>query len=76
MSILARDIVVVLLAGTLVTTAIASPLEEGIEAYQEKDYLKAIQVWRPAAHSGDPAAQYRLGVMYAEGKGEIGRAHV
>ncbi len=58
-----------LLAGIVVASAAAGPLEDGMEAYQEKDYLKAIQVWRPTAQAGDPAAQYRLGVMYAEGKG-------
>ena len=60
---------VALLAGLLGTAAIAGPLEDGMEAYQEKDYLKAIQVWRPLAQSGDASAQYRLGVMFAEGKG-------
>jgi hypothetical protein len=50
-------------------TALAGPLEEGQDAYQEKDYLKAVQLWRPLAQAGDREAQYRLGVMYAEGKG-------
>jgi TPR repeat protein len=58
-----------LVAGIVAASAAAGPLEDGMEAYQEKDYLKAIQVWRPTAQAGDPAAQYRLGVMYAEGKG-------
>lgn len=49
--------------------ALAGPLEDGLEAYQEKDWLKAVQVWRPLAQAGDREAQYRLGVMYAEGKG-------
>ena len=58
-----------LIAATFAASAVAGPLEDGMEAYQEKDYLKALQVWRPLAQSGDPAAQYRLGVLYAEGKG-------
>ena len=59
-----------LLAGaTISNTAAADPLEDGMEAYQEKDYLKAVQTWRPLAMAGDADAQYRLGVMYAEGKG-------
>jgi TPR repeat protein len=49
--------------------ALAGPLEDGLDAYQEKDYLKAVQLWRPLAQAGDREAQYRLGVMYAEGKG-------
>jgi TPR repeat protein len=50
-------------------SALAGPLEDGMVAYQEKDYLKAIQLWRPLAQAGDADAQYRLGVMYAEGRG-------
>jgi TPR repeat protein len=57
------------LAATVVATALAGPMEDGLEAYQEKDYLKAIQTWRPLAQAGDREAQYRVGVMYAEGKG-------
>jgi len=57
------------LTGSFACGALAGPLEDGMVAYQEKDYLKAIQVWRPLAQAGDAAAQYRLGVMYAEGRG-------
>ena len=64
-----RHVVAAVIAGTLVASASAGPLEDGMEAYQEKDYLKAIQVWRPLAQAGDREAQYRLGVMYAEGRG-------
>jgi hypothetical protein len=59
----------VLLAAGAIETAVAGPLEDGWEAYQEKDYLKAVQMWRPLAEGGNATAQYRLGVMYAEGKG-------
>ena len=64
-----RHVVAAVIAGALVAAASAGPLEDGMEAYQEKDYLKAIQVWRPLAQAGDREAQYRLGVMYAEGRG-------
>jgi TPR repeat protein len=56
-------------AGAAIAPALAGPLEDGMEAYLDKDYLKAVQTWRPLAESGDATAQYRLGVMYAEGKG-------
>ena len=59
----------VALAALAAASTLAGPLEDGIEAYQERDYLKAVQVWRPLAQAGDREAQYRLGVMYAEGKG-------
>jgi TPR repeat protein len=65
-----RPVAAALLATAIaISAAVAGPLEDGNDAYQEKDYLKAIQLWRPLAQAGDPAAQYRLGVMYEEGKG-------
>lgn len=65
---LPRSVAVFVLA-IAASAALAGPLEEGQDAYQEKDYLKAVQLWRPLAQAGDREAQYRLGVMYAEGKG-------
>jgi TPR repeat protein len=64
-----RPFAVALFTAAFASSAVAGPLEDGNAAYQEKDYLKAIQLWRPLAQAGDPAAQYRLGVMYEEGKG-------
>ena len=69
MTAFARRAIPALCATLLAAAAIAGPLEDGMEAYQEKDYLKALQVWRPLAQAGDPEAQYRIGVLYAEGKG-------
>ena len=68
-SVAPRPVVSFLVAALFAACATAGPLEDGTAAYQEKDYLKAIQLWRPLAQAGDPAAQYRLGVMYAEGRG-------
>ena len=65
----ARRATPLVLAAAFAASVIAGPLEDGMEAYQEKDYLKALQVWRPLAQAGDPDAQYRVGVLYAEGKG-------
>lgn len=64
-----RILAAAFLAVASLASAVAGPLEDGMDAYQEKDYLKAVQVWRPLAQAGDPDAQFRLGVMYAEGKG-------
>jgi TPR repeat protein len=47
----------------------AGPLEDGNAAYQEKDYAKAVELWRPLADKGDATAQYSLGTLYLEGKG-------
>lgn len=50
-------------------SATAGPLEDGVEAYRAKEYAKAVELWQPLAEKGDPTAQYRLGTLYAEGKG-------
>jgi len=47
----------------------AGPLEDGMTAYEEKDYVKALQLWRPLAEQGNGAAQYQVGILYAEGTG-------
>jgi TPR repeat protein len=57
------------LAGAMAAQALAGGLEDGLDAYQQKDYAKAIQLWRPLAEKGDPSAQFRLGTLYLEGKG-------
>ena len=44
-------------------------LEEGLVAYHNGDYAKAMELWRPLADQGNADAQYRIGSMYAEGKG-------
>ena len=49
--------------------SMAEPLEEGMAAYTENDYVTTIKLWRPLAEQGVAAAQYRLGILYAEGKG-------
>ncbi len=56
-------------AGAFITPAAAGPLEDGLDAYRGGDFLTALHVWRPLAESGNAAAQYRLGILYAEGKG-------
>ncbi len=47
----------------------AGPLEDGAAAYHAKDYAKALELWRPLADKGDPAALFQIGTLYAEGKG-------
>jgi len=64
-----RGVAAVTLAAALAASAIAGPLEDGMEAYRTKEYAKAVESWRPLAEKGDAAAQYRLGMLYAEGKG-------
>jgi hypothetical protein len=69
MSLSARPFVAALLLTLWVEGAAADALEEGIEAYHLQNYAKALALWRPLADKGDAEAQYRLGTLYAEGKG-------
>jgi uncharacterized protein len=43
--------------------------DEALAAYRSGDYAKALELWRPLAEKGDRTAQFRLGSLYAEGKG-------
>jgi hypothetical protein len=56
-------------AAALCAPAAAGPLEDANDAYHEKAYAKAAELWRPLAEKGDAAAQFSLGTLYAEGKG-------
>ena len=47
----------------------AGPLEDGLTAYREHNYAAALALWQPLADKGNPAAQYQIGTLYAEGKG-------
>ena len=49
--------------------ASAGPLEDGQAAYAEKDYITALKLWRSLAEQGNAAAQFEVGILYAEGKG-------
>jgi hypothetical protein len=60
---------VLAVAAALCAPAAAGPLEDANEAYREKAYAKAADLWRPLAEKGDPVAQYSLGTLYAEGLG-------
>ena len=49
--------------------AYAGPKEDAIAAYDEGDYKRAARLFEPLAKHGDALAQFKLGVMYADGKG-------
>jgi len=42
---------------------------EGVDAYEQQDYTKALRIWIPLADQGNAQAQYRLGLMYFKGLG-------
>jgi uncharacterized protein len=57
------------IAAILAATAEAGPLEDGIDAYHDKAYAKAAELWRSLAEAGNAPAQYLLGSLYVEGNG-------
>jgi uncharacterized protein len=57
------------IATSLGAPAVADPLDDGVTAYHDKMYMRAAELWRPLAESGNPGAQYLLGSLYLEGHG-------
>jgi TPR repeat protein len=51
--------------------SLASPLEDGLAAYNRGDYVTAVEYWRPIAQQGDAGAQYNLGIVYELGQGVL-----
>ena len=49
----------------------AQDYQKGLQAYEAKDYAKALKEWRYLAERGHPEAQRRLGIMFANGQGVI-----
>jgi|GEM_PF-500959 len=47
-----------------------SDLNKGITAYNNNDYTSALMYWLPISYEGDSEANYRIGKMYLEQKGE------
>src|SRR5262245_42589348 len=47
----------------------AGPIDEGQIAFERGDYVTALRYWRQLTEQGNAIAQYRLGLMYAEGRG-------
>lgn len=43
--------------------------EQAVQAYAQGDYKKAHELFLPLARSGDPDAQFHLGLMYDNGLG-------
>ena len=62
-------VAVLILASAVSNAAAQDALADGMAAYRNGDYARAIELWRPLAEKGDVTAQYLLGNMYADGKG-------
>lgn len=48
---------------------LAGDLEDGVTAYEKKDYKTAHEKFKPLAEKGNVSAQFNLGVIYDEGQG-------
>ncbi len=51
------------------TLSYADVFEDGLNAFGGAKYEEAYDIWRPLAENGDAAAQYYIGIMYANGQG-------
>ena len=54
---------------TLVETAIAGPLEDGLTSIDQRDYATAVGLLQPLAENGNAEAQINLANMYFDGNG-------
>ncbi|NIP73788.1 MAG: sel1 repeat family protein, partial [Gammaproteobacteria bacterium] len=68
-----RGVLARLAGGALVLAAAiaaaAPKLTDGLQAYQQGDYIKALDIWVQLAGRGDPVAQFGLGMLHQGGKG-------
>ena len=53
----------------LAMPAFGQDFDAGLAAYTRGDFVTALREWTPLAEQGDADAQYKLGVMYASGRG-------
>lgn len=60
---------VVVAAAMLSEPAVAGAWDDGVAAYKRGDYAQAVRFMSVAAEGGDVAAQYNLGIAYANGTG-------
>ncbi len=60
---------IVLAMTVLVAVLFGGNFEDGVAAYNSKNYKKAAEFFQKAAEQGNASAQYNLGVMYDNGQG-------
>ncbi|MCH6259116.1 sel1 repeat family protein [Puniceicoccaceae bacterium K14] len=67
-----------LLTFSVASTSLASLIEDGWTAYEQKDYAKAIEFFQSAADNEDRAGYYALSLIYGMGEGvavDIEKSH-
>jgi TPR repeat protein len=47
----------------------AQTVKAGIDAWQQAEYSRAVEIWRPLAEKGNPDAEFNLGQAYRLGRG-------
>ena len=68
-TIFLRFINTLVLSIVCLTTPAWADFKAGEKAYQQGDYATALREWQPLAKQGQAAAQYHLGLLYANGQG-------
>lgn len=53
------------------TVGAAEWVRRGAVAFEEQRYMAAFAAWKKAAQDGDAEASYRIGKLYADGKGVV-----
>ena len=64
-----RFIIAFVLSIVGLTVPVWADFEAGVAAYQRGDYTTALREWGPLAEHGLAAAQFNLGLLYANGQG-------
>lgn len=64
-----RSIALFALAATLASTSAFAGLDEGIAAFDAKDYQAAFREWAPLARQGNTQAQFNVALLYEHGFG-------
>ena len=68
-----RRLTAALVAGAMIAASGmvygAESFQQGLDAYLQGDYQKAMEIWKPAAEAGDQVAAFNVGVLYAQGLG-------
>ena len=68
-----RKLLMILVVGAAVGVGSPSPAfsdyQDGLAAFQRRDYGAALKEFRPLADRGEALAQFYIGVMYEDGRG-------
>ena len=62
-------ILIILFIIATITSIHADDLQDGIDAFEKKDYKTAFEKLMPAAEEGEALFQFMIGAMYRYGKG-------